>query len=482
MNSNNKIFTDFLNKYTLIDNKIFYYIDELSEEEIKVYLSLQRIISNRDDDLIESHSIPFNISMFLKNMTENEIITVLKKLENKKLVAYIPETDEVKILIPDVSLKTSQISTNYRNLETKLIEITKHMFTDKSLYEIIKTANDYSISEDGIVLIIKYMKDLGFGAEKSYKRIISNINKFGKAGFFTTDELKKEIERRKAFTINGVLEIKKELQLNTFTSQKELDYVQEWEKYGFKLINIQKILNCKYYFINSFQKLDAAITEICNEYSLSHDDIYVSLEFLEKDINQKNLACELVSKILYRLNIAIGNKKQYIDKVLSYLKLGFEEKTILLIVNRIYENNLKTFNAFENKMDFLIKNNIISYNDVKKQIDKEKDFDKNLINIFRIAGSNKEVPSEKDRIYYSKWINEYHLDNQFIINVIKAIYMDYLNMSKLNEIILKVKNKSLYDVNDIRKFLNVKEIIEKKEEKEEKEDFQPFKIKGRIIE
>lgn len=486
MKLSNRTFKKFLDQYTLIDNNFFEYINDLSHDEIKVYLFLQQLISDEDFNEYTNlekneNNIPFKLSMKLNDMTEKDIIVILKNLADKKLISFNINTKNVKILIPDCSYEKSNVTQKYTSLHQSLIELTENEFDQKSLRNIIITANDFAISENGVLLITKYLKDLGFGAEKSSKRIIDNIQKFANQGYISDNEIEQEINRRSVFAISGIVDIKKALNLTSIATEQEIEYVVSWQKLGFKLLSIRKIIECKYYFINSMKRLDTVINDIYYEFIQSNDSEIINDEYIEQNINLKNTACEIVNKILYKFNIGVSNKNQYNDKILSYLKLGFTKESLIKISELLENSNFKTFKAYIEEVDKFIENKIINFEDVKNEISRQNKFNKNLLNLLRAAGSSKQTPSENDKIFYSKWINEYHLDNEFILKVIKAIYMNYLNMARLDEVILKVKNNGLKSVEEIRKFLNIKKTVEENQDDENLENFEDFKINGEII-
>lgn len=428
------------NTVQLDKNFILNYMNDCSEQEIKVYL-LGLAMSS---ETLSPDNSPSYMCDFL-GLTEEELNTAFKGLGDKGLVNIISESPlEVQFKNIRSAYARHYKKEKYADFNTQLQSLFPSVnFANSNQYTVYYDfIEETKIKPETLIMIARYCVNLK-GENIKTKYILTVAKSWIEEGVRTLEDVEEKIKQLE--TVNEAIRLickavgkKSEIDLE----DKNL-YIKWTSSWGFALDAIlyaAKSLKNK----GGFSRLDSLLDELYRNNAMSVIEI-------ENYLNNKQAMYKLAVNVNKTLGLYYENIEYIVEKYISsWLSKGFDESTIMLVAEYCFNKSIRTLEAMNKSMLKFYAEGCVTTQAINEHLAMLMQRDMAIKKIIELTGFSRNV-NMADRDMYKVWTSQWNLDYELI--EYGASLCQGKPLSALNNLLAKWKSNNVYTVEQAKGFV-----------------------------
>ncbi len=389
------------NLTTEVDNYfITEFLPEADGEALKVYLYGLYLCKNSENS-VSVEEFAGNLFMDVDTVKDAfrywedfDAVTIIS--DDPFTVKYLPLTNLGK----PRKFKAGKYDDFNKSIQLLL---TERMISTNEYADYFAVMEDYNITPDAMLMIVKYCVDLK-GANIGGKYIITVAKDLAARGITTASGLEAELSDYN-LKIGELAKILSAMGLKRKPDIDDFNYYNKWTK-DLMFSPESIIFAAKSQKIKSPAYLDKIITEL-----------YGAKTFTKKEIEnyfaEKEELNELTKRILRELSVYVEVIAPVVETYVNpWLSMGFDHDTLVFIANYCFKRRKRSLESMDDTVKTLYKKGLVtlsSIGDYVKTRAKEDEFIKTLLEIT----STDRLPNEWDRTLLSTW-REWGFDDEMI--------------------------------------------------------------------
>lgn len=428
------------NASTNIDNKfILSYLPEASGNAVKVYL--YGLLLCKSDDAMDAKKFAENL-----RMDESEVADSFRFWEEWGLINIISEDPFLVKYLPITSSKPKKINVEKYTEFNKALQvlIPERMITTNEYSAYFGIMEDFSISPEAMLMIVKYCVDLK-GGNIGFRYILKVANDFAARGLTTVSKIEKELSDY-SLRSGDIREITDVVSPSSKPEIEDLNLYKKWTKeMSFDKDTI--IFVAKTAKIRSMQKLD-------RELGVLYSGKKFSVQEIEKYYAEKSKINDLARKITRSLSVYVEVIDPVVETyVVPWLNKGYGNDELLFIADFCFKRNRRSLEDMNDAVNKLYKNGLITLSSIAeyiKGIGKDDEFIKSLL---QITGLSRR-PTEWDRESLKTW-RSWNFSDEMITEAAKISAGKSNPVSYINAVLSGWKSQNVFTPDKIVSFGNV---------------------------
>ena len=438
-----KYLNDYINQKSIqLDNKfISDFVPVAPADCVKVYL--YGLLKCQTPSAIDN-----NIDSFAKvlNMSVEDVESAFYYWEELNLVQVIyKDPFEVRFLPVDkASLSLKKYSeTKFKKFNIAIQEIiTGRMITPTEYQEYYYLIEAKHIEPDALIMIAKYCANQK-GENVGYPYVLTVAKNWINSGVVSVDDVEKQVQEIEQSS--GILaDIIKAMGSKRSATSEEYQTYLIWKNTFEIPDDILIYLAKKVKGMGGFNKLNKLV-EKC--YTLKLESIKEINDYFENE--EKILG--LAKNVCKNLGAWYDSLDAVVDNYISnWLKLGFDDETILKIANYCFKSNIKTLQGMDLKINQMFKLGLLTLPAIDSYISNLISNDEVILNILQKLGIDRIVNSS-DRLLYKTWVSDWQINEKLIEYAISLSIGKYMPLSFMNQVLSKIHDNKIESVEEAKK-------------------------------
>lgn len=427
------------NVVLLDKNFILNYMNDCSENELKVYLMGLSVCS---DALSPDNTTDFMCSAL--NISEEELTTAFGGLSDKGLVnitSYSPL--EVQFKNIRSSFARHYKKEKYADFNAQLESLFPSVnFSNINQYTVYYDfMEETKIKPETLIMIARYCVNLK-GEKIKSNYILAVAKNWIEEGVRTLEDVEEKIKQLE--TVNEAIRmickaVGKKSEVDLEDKNLYLKWTGSW---GFALDAIlyaAKSLKSK----GGFARLDSLLDELYRNNAMSVIEI-------ENYLNNKQSMYKLAVSVNKTLGLYYENIDYIVEKYISsWLGKGFDENAIMLVAEYCFNKSIRTLEAMNKSILKFYSEGCVTSQAINEHLAMLMQRDMAIKKIIELTGFSRNV-NMADRDMYKVWTSQWNFDYEMI--EYGASLCQGKPLSALNNLLAKWKSNNIYTLEQAKAF------------------------------
>lgn len=416
--------------YTNVDNVFFSsYLPTADGTDVKVYLYGLYLVSSGN---AEAATVE-NLAVSLK-LTEERVREAFSYWENEGLIA----------VSSDAPVRLSFMPVKNPLPRAKKFDVTKYAFfvedavrlfpdrvlSPNEIYAYEELMHFSGLEPNALLMIMQYcknVKDRNVGAPY----ILAVANDWIKAGFLTEESVNEHIEELES---NGdsIRQILNALGVKSAGDLNTRELFVKWSGWGYDLsaiLTAARLLKKR----GGMAKLDKLMTEL-------HDGKAFSAQEIAEYWTNRQKMFDTAEGVVKGIGAFYGSLDVVVETyVKPWISLGFSHEGLLTIAKLCFVSEIKSLDGVNDQINRLFKQGIITEEAISDYVHNRWRLDADVKEVFELAGLQRKVVLS-DREQYTLWAGAWGIPTNIIRLAASMVRGMNFAMSKINNMMLAVKN------------------------------------------
>lgn len=438
--SSEKILSDSTTVSNIFINE---YLPFANDACVKVYLYGLYQCSHSDsfDNTLKSFSSILNIS-------EEDVENCFRYWEEQGLVKVL-NINPIEVRYLPVSHnrgdKEKLKAGKYSDFCASVQEIiTGRMVSTNEFYEYMSFL-DYSHMEPAaLLMIIKYCTTLK-GSDIGYSYILTVAKAWAYKKLLTAEQIEAKLSSIESENDKISLLLKVFGVSRKPTLQDNEIFATLTEDYGFEFNVIMAV--AKSMKLKNKMGLNLLKNRLDKYYALS----LFTINEIEEYEEQKDIAFAAAKDVVKNLGLYYDNLEPVVETyVYKWIKLGYDNDTLVNIAKYCFKSNIKTLEAMDNRIQKLYKIGLVSSSSLDSYMQDLQQTDKQIKKILEEVGVDRLV-SSYDRDYYRTWSFSWNLSDELILFAAKESKGKVAPMQYLNRLLNSYHERKVTTIEEAQK-------------------------------
>ena len=414
------------------------YLDDCSGEQLKVYLFGLYLCSM---PLSKDNSIEHMCDAL--SLSEEKVLSAFSYWEEKGLITIF-SYDPLQVQYHStkkMAVYRTYKKEKYADFNAQLEAIFSDRFISNPnqytvYYDFIETSN---ISTEVLIMIIQYCVSIK-GKSVSNNYILQVAKSWINDGIRTIQAVEDRIKQRE-LSSSEIREIAVAIGKTSAITEEDKDFYTKWtETWGFRLPGI--LAACKK-SLKTMNKLDSTLDDCFRNNAISAAEVD---EYLK---NKKKISSYAID-ISNALGQWYDNPTPIIENyILPWLQKGYAIDGLMIIAKYCFRNSLKKFEQMDHLVNTLLKDGIITDDDIKEYFDNQQLSDDSIKKVLETLGTSRNV-NLSDRDMFNLWTKDWGFSVPVIIKTAEPICGK--TMGDLTRRLSLLKQNNIFDVEGAEAF------------------------------